>query len=182
MKANDPMAELIRWSQVEFGVRKRKLEGLLKELKIIRESNKHYVSGESIKLIERQIDEMLIEEEIYWRRISRAVWLKEGDKNTKFFPSKASSGRRKNTIREIFNEKEQWIEETDEVGRLFYDYFDKLFTTAHPSQNQLEEALKNMSIKVNADINDQLNQHFSGEEIVAALNQMHLTKAPGLDG
>lgn len=160
------MAELIRWSQVEFGGRKRKLEGLLKELKIIRESNKHYVSGESIKLIERQIDEMLIEE----------------DKNTKFFPSEASAGRRKNSIREIFNEKEQWIEETDEVGRLFYDYFDKLFTTTHPSQNQLEEALKNMSIKVNADINDQLNQHFSGEEIVAALNQMHLTKAPGLDG
>lgn len=52
---------------MEFGGRKRKLEGLLKELKIIRESNEHYVSGESIKLIKRQMDEMLIEEKIYWR-------------------------------------------------------------------------------------------------------------------
>lgn len=64
-KANDLMAELIKWSQVIFWGRERKLEGLLKELKIFRESNEHYVSGEGIKLIERQIDEMLIEEEIY---------------------------------------------------------------------------------------------------------------------
>lgn len=39
-----------------------------------------------------------------------------------------------------------------------------------------------MPIKVNAEINDQLNQPFSDEKIVATLNQMHPTKAPGPDG
>lgn len=39
-----------------------------------------------------------------------------------------------------------------------------------------------MQIKVNTEINDQLNQPFPEEEIVTALNQMHSTKTPGLDG
>jgi hypothetical protein len=37
-------------------------------------------------------------EEMSWRQESRALWLKEGDKCTKFFYSVANSNRRNNSI------------------------------------------------------------------------------------
>lgn len=43
----------------------------------------------------------------------------------------------------------------------------------------MEKALKEMPQRVMKDINEQLNQTFTEEEIVIYLKQMHPTKAPG---
>lgn len=76
-----------------------------------------------------QIDNLLVDEEIYWKQWSRADWLKERDKNTKFFHAKASARKRKNWIRGIRYESDKWTEEPEEIKRMFCDHFDNLFTT-----------------------------------------------------
>ena len=40
-------------------------------------------------------------EEVSWRQKSRETWLKEGDRNTRFFQRMANSNRRRNSIRNI---------------------------------------------------------------------------------
>ena len=40
-------------------------------------------------------------EETSWRKKSREIWLKEGDKNTGFFQRVANSQRRRNSIDKI---------------------------------------------------------------------------------
>jgi hypothetical protein len=57
-----------------------------------------------IKLLEAERDKILQAEEEKWRLRSRAIWLKSGDKNTKFFHSYASFRRNKNHIWEIRDE------------------------------------------------------------------------------
>lgn len=66
-----------------------------------------------------------------------ADWLREGDKNTKFFHSKASFRKRekKNKIRGIQDAHGKWIEEIEEVTKQFYEYFAYLFSTSNPSRD-----------------------------------------------
>lgn len=70
----------------------------MKELKGKKQQNQHYEDGEKIRRLEKHIDALLLEKEIYWKQRYRADWLSEGDKNTKFFYTKASSRKRKNRI------------------------------------------------------------------------------------
>ena len=52
------------------------------------------------------MNELLYQEEMMWLQRSRISWLKEGDRNTKFFKNKAVWRARKNKIRQL----------TDSVG------------------------------------------------------------------
>ena len=49
----------------------------------------------------RELNELLQKEEIIWRQQSRIQWMKEGDCNTKFFHTRASTRRKKNRINRI---------------------------------------------------------------------------------
>ena len=60
--------------------------------------------GKEIRRLESHINSMLVDEEIYWKQRSRADWLREGDKNTKYFHAKASACKRKNKVWGIEND------------------------------------------------------------------------------
>jgi hypothetical protein len=45
-----------------------------------------------------ELERMLLYEDMSWRQKSKALWLREGDKNTKFFHQMANSCRRNNIV------------------------------------------------------------------------------------
>lgn len=96
--AKSTLAQLKWWSKNEFGSKSRKQDELIQQLQNIKQNISSPSDGEEIRRIENQINNMLIEEEIYWKQRSRADWLREGDKNKKFFHAKASARKRKNKI------------------------------------------------------------------------------------
>ncbi|KAL9436888.1 hypothetical protein AB3S75_022853 [Citrus x aurantiifolia] len=96
--AKKSMARLILWSKEEFRGRQKKLEKLTKQLRSRKLNRVQYVDGNKIKEVERQIQNLLADEEIFWKQRSRADWLKGGDKNTKFFHHKASSKKKKKNL------------------------------------------------------------------------------------
>lgn len=105
------LAELKCWSQETFKGRKEKLNKLMQRIKELQKHSRQYKCGEELKDIEKQIHHLLLDEEIYWKQKSIADWLKEGDKNTKFFHIKTSSRKRKNRIWGIENAQGEWTEE-----------------------------------------------------------------------
>jgi hypothetical protein len=57
-----------------------------------------------LMFLESERNKFLLEEEERWRQKSRAIWIKSGDKNTKFFHRFASYRRNKKHIWEIKDE------------------------------------------------------------------------------
>lgn len=138
-KSKECLAELKNWSKDEFNGRKMKLKQLTNKLKEIRNRCGHFDSG----------DELLkTDGEIFWKQKSRVEWLREGDKNTKFFHSKASARRQKNMICGLEDENGNWIEEVKDVDRMFCEYFTKIFTATNPSLCQINIALSDLPAKV----------------------------------
>lgn len=52
-----------------------------------------------------QLRKLYDQEEAYWKQSSKQHWLKEADRNTKFFHQYATSKRRKNKLSKIQNEE-----------------------------------------------------------------------------
>lgn len=59
--------------------------------------------AEEIKCVKKEINEVMLREEIMWKQRSRALWLKWRDRNMKFFHATASQWRRKNRIEGLQN-------------------------------------------------------------------------------
>lgn len=78
--------------------------------------------------VEREINKLLEAEETMWNQRSRVTWLKKGDRNTRFFHEKAKSRGRNNTIRGLFDESNVWQSDSDNIGSMFCNYFNGLFT------------------------------------------------------
>jgi hypothetical protein len=53
------------------------------------------------------------QEETHWMQRSRANWLRHGDRNTSFFHHYATERTKKNFIKKLKNDQEEWFEGTD---------------------------------------------------------------------
>jgi hypothetical protein len=94
--------DLKKWNEKVFGnieSNKRKLIEDLQAFDVIEESRALW-EEEILRKVEvvRDLEKYSLMEEVSWRHKSRVLWLKEGDKCTKFFHSIANSNRRYNSF------------------------------------------------------------------------------------
>jgi hypothetical protein len=92
------------------------------------------------------INDLLEEEDLKWGQLAKEHWLKDGDKNTKFFHTCVKQRKRHNQIEEILDEGRVMCSTEDEVKKAFTGYFQHLFTTSNPIC--IERCLEGLSPKV----------------------------------
>jgi hypothetical protein len=133
-----------------------------------------------IVTLRSEINTLLEQEDLWWMQRSKEAWLKDGDKNTKYFHACANQKRRKSCIDRILDEHGCLCESSEEIGNAFTYYYTSLFTTKN--LGDVDECLQDIEGRLSHEMNEKLMREFTSEEVGAALKLMSPLKAPGFDG
>lgn len=114
---------LMAWDTNQFGHVRKKIKDLrekLDHLQKLRQSEAIVIEANET---EKSLNQRLKLEEAMWHQRSRILWLKDEDKNSKFFHTKASQRKKRNAITRICNEEGQWVSQRKAVEKMLVQYF-----------------------------------------------------------
>ena len=173
---------LIAWNKTEFGKIHEKiaeLEVKIQDLdRIADERNLEEDEISSRKQAQMDLWQWLKIRESYWAQNARSQWIKEGDKNTRYFHAIATMRRRQNCIDQICI-GDSTIDDPVLIKKEAISFFSKIFKEEfnnRPTFNGLD--FKRLS----PEEAQSLVEKFSHGEIDDAVASCDGSKAPGPDG
>jgi hypothetical protein len=173
--------DLRRWNNEVFGhvgKRKKALHEEIRELDRLQEDRGLDEEEKKKILLTMELERTLLCEEISWRQKSRALWLKEGDKNTKFFYRVANSNRRVNSIESLMVNG-SLSSNPIEIKEHMKNFYSKLFTE-NDGWRPFPEGLPMHSI--GEEDCRWLKRDFEESEVWEVVKHMKDDKTPGPDG
>jgi hypothetical protein len=132
------------------------------------------------KKLQSELAEILKKEEMMWFQRSRAKWLMDGDRNTRYYHLKTINRRRYNNVIMLRNDFGEWVEDPVQlqsmVNNFYYDLFSK-------SNERWEWKQTDVTFPtLDRETFDMLGMPIEDQEVKKALFSMSPWKAPGPDG
>ena len=78
-------------------------------------------------VLKMELQQIAKAEEVSWRQKSRCLWLKEGDRNTKYFHRIANFCRRNNQI-DTLKVEDEIIDDKDQIKNEILDFYQNQYT------------------------------------------------------
>ncbi|XP_062009502.1 uncharacterized protein LOC133726056 [Rosa rugosa] len=141
--------QLLHWHQNEFEKQKVELCVVQEKLNDIMKEPYSPLQYEEQHLLHVKLSQILAQQEKYWRQRSRAIWLKDGDRNSAFFHRKASNRRIRNTIKGLVNSAGEWQFDPETIKSILMDYYRGIFRTDDVDDSALVEILNATPVKKN---------------------------------
>lgn len=155
------------WNNQSFDNVKRELKNLCARLEHLRsEPQRTGPSYEEIKTVDK-IVELNHREELMWKQRSRVTWLKEGDRNTRFFHLRASQRKKRIRINKLKRADGSFTEVEEEMASLTTTFYRDLYTSE--GTENTDQLLDSVPVKVTGAMNDELLKPFNPDEVKAAL-------------
>lgn len=126
-----------------------------------------------------KLNELLLHEEIYWKKRAKMFWLSEGDTNSRFFHAQASKRKKLNHISHLLSEEGEMVDDRDKMGEMTKQYFTNIFTGLNDAS--IPESNTEHGV-ISREHNERLTADLTFEEFTLAIKQMHPDKASGPDG
>ncbi|PWA83198.1 hypothetical protein CTI12_AA170930 [Artemisia annua] len=167
LRLKGPDGRLAGWNKRSFGHVQRSIKSKQKSLQILQSRFDRSTCAEQ-RVLRDQIKELLTREELMWKQRSRVQWLREGDKNTRFFHTRASNRQRRNSILRLKGPDGRWVEEHDEVCNLVSSYFSELFTSSSPQD--CDSAVNDIDRRLTDDQRQALERRVTSSELFIKIN------------
>jgi hypothetical protein len=130
--------------------------------------------------LQGELNEWMLRNDTLWKQKSREIWLRNGDRNTKFLHLSTIIRRRQNSIDAIRANTGNWLTDKKEIGSHIREKFKLLFIEEEIS---CPLDLGNlMLLVITSEENLNLCIIPSAEEIKGVIFDMQNLKAPGADG
>ncbi|XP_057823837.2 uncharacterized protein LOC131036058 [Cryptomeria japonica] len=131
------------------------------------------------KALKSRLNEILAREEVYWKQKSREGWIKEGDRNTKFFHNSVKVRRSWNKVTAIKNRANIILDKLEDINKEAMDFFSELLSKRQILDSQHQDTLLNNIPKVILDNHSQvLCKLILIDEVKQAIFSMVGDKAP----
>eukprot|EP00253_Pinus_taeda_P009631 PITA_09631 len=187
LKLKSLKGQIKRWNKEEFGnilEDKQKLEKEMEDIqqKIILEGRIEESVNKEGAILGR-LEERRKQEEILWRQKSRIKWLREGERNTKFFHQAMIKHRQGNRILSIKNKNGVRVVEQNEIEQVLMEHHKEIL--AEPQADRMRaihEICSAIPSLVTEDQNKALMRAVNLEELEEVVKSMKKGTAPGPDG
>lgn len=168
------------WNQKHFGYAKTRIKELEKRIAELQDQDPTRENLENEAALCLELDKWLEKEEVKWKQKSRELWLKEGDRNTKFFHLTTLVRRRRNFIAEIKDDDGNRLCNMEEIRAYFTRKFVEVYQSAQPRVPANLDGL--IQPCISTEENDEITRIPSEDEIKKIVFDMNPLKTPGLDG
>lgn len=121
-----------------------------------------------IAVLKKDLHDLLEQENTRWMQTFKQLWLKDSDRNTKYFHASAKQRNQRSRMVRISDEGGcQWETEED-IGNAFLTYFGNLYTSERGGT--MGPCLMGLEGRVSTAMNSKLLKDFSKEEIKVRLS------------
>ncbi|XP_074293707.1 uncharacterized protein LOC141620842 [Silene latifolia] len=127
---NESAAELQAWKRVSIGKIVKSIASKRSQIARLNEGGRSIEDVRKRRKLVKEVADLCRQEEQFWRQISRALWLKDGDKNTSFFHKQAGQRKAKNFISKLVDDEGVVRSGDEAVSRVATNYFTELFTAS----------------------------------------------------
>jgi hypothetical protein len=133
--------------------------------------------------LQAELEERKKQEEILWRQKSRVQWLKEGERNTKFFHREMVHRRYINRITQLEDAQGNPIREHNQIVEELTNYYKDLLTETNDDRaSTIDKITRHIPSLVTQEHNEALMRPITQEEVDHAVKEIPPGKAPGPDG
>ena len=133
-------------------------------------------------MLKEELDKAYIEEEIFWKQKSLVMWLRAGDRNTKYFQAISRTRRIKNTITSIQDETGVVHRGHKNIAKVAENYFNSLFSSQGDISIYFDQVFHGFQETVSASVNEDLTRDITEDEVQQAVFDIGPHRAPGPDG
>ncbi|RVX16773.1 LINE-1 retrotransposable element ORF2 protein [Vitis vinifera] len=176
-------SKLKEWNIVVFGDLRERKNHILTDLgridRIEQERNLNLDLVSERTLRRKELEDLLLKEEVQWRQKSRVKWIKEEDCNSKFFHRVATGRRSRKFIKSLISERGKTLNNIEIISEEIVNFFRNLYSKPEGDSWKIE-GIDWAPISEESAI--WLDRPFSEEEVRMAVFQLNKEKAPGPDG
>ncbi|XP_058771248.1 uncharacterized protein LOC131644704 [Vicia villosa] len=130
--------------------------------------------------LQSELDGILQKEEFMWHQRSRAKWLRDGDRNTRYYHIKAVTRRRLNNVLMLQTDNGEWIDDAGFLNNMATMFYKNLFSLDQSPDTRIDTRVNFPML--GPDVVDRLNFPIEDDEDRKVVFNMHLWKALGPDG